>query len=51
MKCEKCGYLEYISEEELKLISDLPPHDDEDHMLCPFCLNDMYREDSPRFQK
>ena len=37
MKCEKCGYLEYISEEELKLISDLPPHDDEDHMLCPFC--------------
>ena len=24
MKCEKCGYLEYISEEELKLISDLP---------------------------
>ena len=20
MKCEKCGYLEYISEEELKLI-------------------------------
>lgn len=51
MKCEKCGYLEYISEEELKLISDLPPHDDEDHMLCLFCLNDMYREDSPRFQK
>lgn len=51
MKCEKCGYLEYISEEELKLISDLPPRDDEDHMLCPFCLNDMYREDSPRFQK
>lgn len=51
MKCEKCGYLEYISEEELQLISDLSPHDDEDHMLCPFCLNDMYREDSPRFQK
>ena len=39
------------TDEELQLISDLPPHDNEDHMLCPFCLNDMYREDSPRFHK
>mgnify|MGYP000478331214 CR=1 FL=1 len=42
--CPECAQKE-------NLISDLPPHDDEDHMLCPFCLNDMYREDSPRFQK
>lgn len=51
MRCERCGYLEYVPEKELQLIAELPPHDEEDHILCPFCLNDMYRADSPRFQK
>ena len=51
MKCEKCNYLEKISEEELAILRRLPPLDDEDHMLCPFCLHDMYRIDSPRFIK
>ena len=37
MKCEKLRQL-------------TTPDDTEDHLLCPFCLHDMYRIDSPRFK-
>lgn len=52
MRCENCGYLEYVPETDLALLRDLSQDkDEEDHLLCPFCLNDMYRADSSRFSK
>jgi len=51
MKCVNCGYEELVPLSDLELLRDLPPISDEDHLLCPFCLHDMYRKDSPRFKK
>ena len=51
MKCEVCDYSEVVEEAMLERIRDLPPLLDEDRILCPFCLNYMYRSNSPRFTK
>ena len=53
MKCVKCGYQEYLPEEDLRTLRDLydMKPEDEDTVLCPFCLHDMYRVDSPVFKK
>ena len=51
MKCVNCGYEELVPLSDLELLRDLPPISNEDHLLCPFCLHDMYRKDSPRFKK
>ena len=51
MKCEACDYSEVVEEAMLERIRDLPPLLDEDRILCPFCLNYMYRSNSPRFTK
>ena len=54
MKCIKCGYEEMETEENLAFLRSLPPSNDspeDDHMLCPFCLNDMYRKNSYHFNK
>ena len=53
MKCEKCGYEEEVPQEDLDLhryLDDDPEHY-EDHLLCPFCLSNMYRKDSYHFKK
>ncbi len=50
MKCEKCGYTENVPIHDILILRQLTtPDDTEDHLLCPFCLHDMYRIDSPRF--
>ena len=52
MKCEKCGYTENVPLKDilfLRKFSD--PGDNEDHILCPVCLGDMYRLDSDHFKK
>ena len=49
MKCEYCGYEEYLPLSDLLLLRELQPFDPEDHVLCPFCLHDMYRKDSHHF--
>ncbi|MDO4499956.1 MAG: hypothetical protein Q4B60_01650 [Erysipelotrichaceae bacterium] len=49
MKCVACGYKEVTDEETLKRMRELPPYIEEDRMLCPFCLEYMYRADSDRF--
>ncbi len=49
MKCENCGYEELVPLSDLEILRELPPFSDEDHLLCPLCLHDMYRKDSPRF--
>lgn len=41
MKCEYCGYEEYLPLNDLELLRELFPCDPEDHVLCPFCLHDM----------
>ena len=51
MKCEGCQYEEYLPLEDYILLSKLEPLDPEVHMLCPFCLSDMYRADSDRLKK
>lgn len=51
MKCEVCGYEEYVEEAELALLRHLPPATKEDKMVCPVCLNQMYRASSFRFYK
>ena len=51
MECECCTYKEVVDESMLDRIRDLPPTYKEDRILCPFCLNYMYRFDSPRFTK
>ena len=51
MKCENCGYEELVPLSELEELRALPPISDEDHILCPFCLHDMYRKDSSHFNK
>lgn len=51
MKCEVCQYEELLPIEDYKLLSRIEHLDSEVHMLCPFCLSDMYRADSKRFQK
>ena len=51
MKCEKCGYTENVPIHDILMLRQLTtPDDTEDHLLCPFCLHDMYRIDSPRFK-
>ena len=52
MKCEKCGYTENVPLKDilfLRKFSD--PGDNEDHILCPVCLGDMYRLDSDHSKK
>ena len=51
MKCEGCQNQEELPVEEYKLLSKIEPLEPEVHMLCPFCLSDMYRADSKRFRK
>ena len=53
MKCAKCGYQEYLPEEDLRTLRNMykMKPEDEDTVLCPFCLNDMYRTDSPIFKQ
>ena len=53
MKCERCGYQEMAPIRDLELLRSVEEDltDYEDHLLCPFCLSDMYRADSPRFNK
>ena len=52
MKCVKCGYQEYLPEEDLRTLRELynMKPEDEDTVLCPFCLNNMYRVDSLIFK-
>ena len=53
MRCVYCGYQEYLPENDLLLLREiyhLKPSD-EDTVLCQFCLHDMYRTDSDRFNK
>ena len=51
MRCPICAYLEEVPQETLTMLRNLPPESDEDKILCPYCLNDMYRADSDRFKK
>ena len=51
MKCENCDYEELVPLSDLEILRELPPFSDEDHLLCPLCLHDMYRKDSPRFSE
>ena len=46
MKCETCGYEELVPLKTLETIRNLPPVSDIDKILCPFCLNYMYRKDN-----
>ena len=51
MKCEKCAYTENVPIHDILILRQLStPDDTEDHLLCLFCLHDMYRIDSPRFK-
>lgn len=51
MKCEKWGYTENVPIHDILILRQLTtPDDTEDPLLCPFCLHDMYRIDSPRFK-
>ncbi len=52
MKCERCGYEEEVPQKDLDLLRsvDKDPEHCEDHLLCPFCLSDMYRKDSYHFR-
>ena len=49
MKCENCEELVPLSDLEI-LRSLSTPDDIEDHLLCPFCIHDMYRKDSFHFK-
>ena len=51
MKCEKCGYEEKVLLSDIELHREFSSTDEEDHLLCPFCLNDMFRKDSHHFIK
>ena len=53
MICEKCGYKENVPWSDLLRIRELYnlKEDDEDHVLCPLCLHDMYPADSDHFKK
>ena len=51
MKCEVCGYQEEVPIATLERLRDLPPVSDEYKILCPFCLNDMYKKESDHFKK
>ena len=54
MICEKCKYEEMETEANLAILRRLPPvHEslEDDTMLCPFCLGNMYRKDSYHFKK
>ena len=53
MKCVKCGYQESLPAEDLRTLRQLynMKPEDEDTVLCPFCLHDMYRIDSPVFKQ
>lgn len=52
MKCENCGYEEKLPESELDSMRDFfNSYNEEDHVLCPFCLHDMYRKDSKHFRQ
>ena len=51
MKCEHCGYEEFVPLSDLEMLRLFSEPDDiEDHLLCPFCIHDMYRKDSSRFK-
>lgn len=53
MKCIKCGYTENVPLKDLlqlREIYDLKGPE-EDSVLCPFCLHDMYPVDSEHFKK
>ncbi len=53
MKCIKCEYQEYLPEKDLLTLRKMYnlKDTDEDTVLCPFCLSDMYRIDSPALNK
>lgn len=54
MICEKCKYEEMETEANLAILRRLPPvHEspEDDTILCPFCLGNMYRKDSYHFKK
>jgi hypothetical protein len=53
MKCIKCGYTENVPLEDLLTLRQLYhlKTDEDDSVLCPFCLHDMYRIDSEHFRK
>ena len=51
MKCEKCGFEEKVPQSDIDLLREFSLPDEEDHLLCPFCLNDMFRKDSYHFIK
>ena len=36
---------------DIELLREFSSTDEEDHLLCPFCLNDMFRKDSHHFIK
>ncbi len=47
MKCKKCGYAENVPIHDILILRQLStPDDTKDHLLCLFCLHDMYRIDS-----
>ncbi len=51
MKCENCGCEEEVPVSDLETLRLFAsPGDTEDHLLCPFCLHDMYRKDSCPFR-
>ncbi len=52
MKCTKCGYEEDVPMKDILKLREIYNLDDsDDHVLCPFCLHDMYPIDSDRFKK
>lgn len=54
MICENCKYEEFETEENLAFLRKLPPvHEsaEDDTMLCPFCLGNMYRKNSYHLNK
>ena len=49
MVCEICKHEEFETEENLAFLRKLPPaleSAEDDTMLCPFCLGNMYRKNS-----
>ncbi len=50
MKCETCGYEEEVPLADIELLREFSAPFEEDHLLCPLCLNDMFKKDSRHFK-
>ena len=51
MKCATCGFEEKVPLKDIKLLREFYAPFEEDHILCPLCINNMFRKDSRHFKK